>query len=204
MYRAIASAALVWISIVVVQAPQSEVGSGGQANPTITFETAKDLAGKGRLDQAMQQLDFLARQNPEPAGVERLRAMIFYQRERFPEAIEAFSKAAAQDPGDHESIEMQGVSLFRIGRIQEAIPLLEKARLGVERANIDPDYVLALCYADVQRYDDARHAFAAQYGFAPDSAEAHLLAGGSSCGESFATRPELKRQRRSPSIHRFR
>src|SRR6516225_809928 len=83
MYRAIASAALIWISIVVVQAPQSEVGSGGQANPTITFETAKDLAGKGRLDQAMQQLDFLARQNPEPAGVERLRAMIFYQRERF-------------------------------------------------------------------------------------------------------------------------
>ena len=179
MYRAIASAALVWISLVAcgTQTPQSEAGSGGEPGPTITFETARELAGKGRLDQAMQQLDVLARQNPEPAGVERLRAMIFYQRERFPEAIEAFSKAAAQDPGDHESIEMQGVSLFRIGRIQEAIPLLEKARLGVERANIDPDYVLALCYADVQRYDDARHAFAAQYGFAPDSAEAHLLAG---------------------------
>ncbi len=42
---------------------------------------------------------------------------------------------------------------------------------------MDPNYVLALCYADVQRYDDARHAFAAQYGFAPDSAEAYMLAG---------------------------
>jgi tetratricopeptide (TPR) repeat protein len=29
----------------------------------------------------------------------------------------------------------------------------------------------------VERYDDARHAFAAQYGFAGDSAEAYLLAG---------------------------
>ncbi len=72
---------------------------------------------------------------------------------------------------------MHGVSLFRLGRIQEAIPFLEKARIGVQGANVDPDYVLALCYADVQRYDDARHAFAAQYGFAPDSAEAYLLAG---------------------------
>ncbi len=179
MYRLIASAALAICSIAAcdAQTRQSEVSSGADANPPVTYETAKELAGKGRLDQAMEQLDILAKQDPEPAGIERLRAMIFYQRERFPEAIEAFSKAAAQDPNDRESIEMHGVSLFRMGRIQEAIPLLEKARVGVERANVDPNYVLALCYADVQRYDDARHAFAVQYGFAPDSAEAYLLAG---------------------------
>ncbi len=178
MYRLIASAAFIFFSIAAcgAQTQQSKANSG-DASPSITFETAKELAGKGRLDQAMEQLDLLAKQNPEPAGVERLRAIIFYQRERFPEAIEAFSKAAAQDPNDRESVEMQGVSLFRMGRIQEAIPLLEKARVGVEGANVDPNYVLALCYADVQRYDDARHAFAAQYGFAPDSAEAYLLAG---------------------------
>jgi predicted Zn-dependent protease len=165
------------MTICGAQAQQNEVSSGGDAGPAITFETAKDLAAKGRLDRAMEQLDQLAKQSPEPAGVERLRGMIFYQRERFAEAIEAFGKAAAQDSSDRESIEMQGVSLFRTGRIQEAIPLLEKARVGVERANIDPNYVLALCYADVQRYDDARRAFAAQYGFEPESAEAHLLAG---------------------------
>src|SRR5262249_40259117 len=139
------------------------------ASPSpFTFASARDLAARGRLDAAMEQLDQLGAQNPEPAGVERLRGMIFYQREQFPQAIEAFTKAAAQDPDDHESIEMHGVSLFRQGRIQEAIPLLEKARVGVQGANVDPNYVLALCYADVQRYNDARHAFAAQYGFAPD------------------------------------
>jgi predicted Zn-dependent protease len=124
----------------------------------------------------MAQLDQLSAQTPEPAGVERLRGIILYQRDQFPQAIEAFSKAAAQDPTDRESIEMHGVSLFRLGRASEAIPFLEKARATVESANIDPDYVLALSYASAQRFSDSRHAFAAQFGFAPDSPEAYLLA----------------------------
>lgn len=125
----------------------------------------------------MAQLDALTKQTPEPEGVERLRGIIFYQREQFDEAIAAFTKAETQDAEDKESIEMHGVSLYRIGRTPEAIPFLEKARTSVESANIDSNYVLALCYEDVQRYDDARRAFAAQFGFDPDSAQAHLLAG---------------------------
>jgi tetratricopeptide (TPR) repeat protein len=145
--------------------------------PAVTFEAAQDLAGRGRLDQAMAILDQLAAKSPEPAGVERLRGIIFYQREQFAPAMAAFTRAVAQDPSDRESMEMHGVSLFRSGHPAEAIPLLEKAHAAVETANIDPQYVLGLCYADVGRYDDARRAFAMQYGFAPDSAEAYLLAG---------------------------
>jgi predicted Zn-dependent protease len=125
----------------------------------------------------MVLLNQLAAETPEPAGVEHWRGIIFYQKEQFPEAIEAFTKAVAQDPSDRESIEMHGVSLFRTGRSHEALPFLEQARAAVEGANVDPQYVLGLCYTDVKRYDDARHAFAAQYGFPPDSAEAYLLAG---------------------------
>jgi tetratricopeptide (TPR) repeat protein len=158
-------------------AQEAKTPAPAAANQTPTFETAQDLAGRGRLDQAMAMLNQLAAENPEPAGVERLRGIIFYQREQFAQAIEAFTKAAAADPNDRESTEMHGVSLFRTGHSAEAIPLLEKARVSVERANIDPEYVLGLCYADVARYDDARRAFAVQYGFAPDSAEAYLLAG---------------------------
>ncbi|MGA2849498.1 MAG: tetratricopeptide repeat protein [Terracidiphilus sp.] len=161
------------------QAPQSPASPAVDApEPTPTqFETAQNLAARGRLDKAMAQLDQLAVQTPEPAGVERLRGMIFYQKEQFPQAIEAFTRATTQDPSDSQSIEMHGVSLFRMGHSNEALPLLEKAHATVERANIDPQYVLGLCYADVKRYDDARHAFAAQYGFEQDSAEAYLLAG---------------------------
>jgi predicted Zn-dependent protease len=161
------------------QVPAAPTQSGSDAaEPAPTpFETAKSLAERGRLEKAMVLLNQLAAQSPEPAGVERWRGIIFYQREQFPEAIEAFTKAVAQDPSDRESIEMHGVSLFRTGRSADAIPFLEQARAAVENANVDPQYVLGLCYTDVTRYDEARHAFAAQYGFAPDSAEAYLLAG---------------------------
>jgi len=156
-------------------APQS--GNATEAPTPSAFDMAQDLAARGRLDKAMAQLDALATQSPEQAGVERLRGIIFYQREQFPDAVDAFTKAVAQDPDDRESMEMHGVSLFRLGHSIEAIPFLEKAHAAVERANVDPEYVLGLCYADARRYDDARHAFATQYGFAPDSAEAYLLAG---------------------------
>jgi predicted Zn-dependent protease len=157
------------------QAPGDSSGSGAAA-PT-PFEAAQDLAGRGRLDKALAQLDQLAAQTPEQPGVERLRGIVLYEKEQLGEAVAAFTKAMEQDPDDRESTEMRGVSLFRLGRAPEALPFLEKAHTAVERANVDPEYVLGLCYADVQRYDDARHAFATQYGFAPDSAEAYLLAG---------------------------
>ena len=156
---------------------QNAPAAAGDTAPAPTFETAKDLAGRGRLDQAMAVLDQLAAQSPEPPGVERLRGIIFYQREQLSQAIEAFTKAVAQDPADRESMELHGVSLFRTGHPVDAIPLLEKAHAAVEQANVDPEYVLGLCYADVARYDDARRAFATQYEFAPDSPEAYLLAG---------------------------
>jgi len=159
------------------QLPQADASAASQEAPLPSFETAQGLASKGRLDQALAQLDHLAAQAQEPAGVERLRGIILYQKEQFPQAIEAFSKAETQDSGDRESIEMHGVILFRQGHSPEAIPFLEKAHAAVERANIDPQYVLGLCYADVGRYDDARKAFAAQYGFEAEAAEAHLLAG---------------------------
>jgi predicted Zn-dependent protease len=158
------------------QAPAVAIGDSAVA--TSTFEDAQQLAAKGRLDQAMNVLNQLSAQTPVPAGVERLRGMIFYEKDELAEASEAFKKAVDQDVGDHQSVEMEGVSLFRLGRAPEALPFLEKAQHEkVEHANVEPEYVLGLCYTDVARYDDARHAFAAQYGFAGDSAEAYLLAG---------------------------
>ncbi|HEY2470802.1 MAG TPA: tetratricopeptide repeat protein [Terracidiphilus sp.] len=177
MFRILSIAVLLAASHAAMAGPAPQQTSASANAPGPSLASAQELAGKGHLEAAMAQLDQLAAQNPEPQGVERLRGLILYQKEQFPQAIDAFTKAAAEDPDDHESIEMHGVSLFRQGHIQEAIPLLEKARVGVQSANIDPEYVLALCYADVQRYDDSRHAFAKQYGFEPDSAEAYLLAG---------------------------
>ena len=110
--------------------------------------------------------------------MERLRGIIFYQQDQFAQAVDAFTKAVAQDPCDRESMEMHGVSLFRIGHPRGSDSVTLKKRMPRWSAPTSiREYVLGLCYADVARYDDARHAFATQYGFAPDSAEAYLLAG---------------------------
>jgi tetratricopeptide (TPR) repeat protein len=160
------------------QSTESGIGIGDATTQKWTFEDAQALAAKGRLNQALIALNQLATQTPVPAGVERLSGIIFYQKDQLSDAVDAFKKAIDQDADDRESVEMEGVSLFRLGRAPEALPFLERAKLEkVEHANIEPEYVLGLCYSDVARYDDARHAFATQYGFGGDTAEAYLLAG---------------------------
>ncbi len=74
-------------------------------------------------------------------------------------------------------MKMEGATLFRLGKAAEAIPLLERAGGSTQQMNVDPQYVLGLCYLDTNRFDDARHAFATQYEFSPDSASAYLLEG---------------------------
>jgi tetratricopeptide (TPR) repeat protein len=137
---------------------------------------AQKLLDAGRLEEALKALDALALQQPEPAGVERLRGMAFYEQGQVQASAAAFERALAQDPADRESMQMEGVALFRTGKPAAAIPLLEKAHLSIARTNIDSNYVLGLCYLDTRRYDDARKAFATQYNFPPDSPSAYLLA----------------------------
>jgi|UPI00067954DD predicted Zn-dependent protease len=143
------------------------------AGPSLNH--ARQLWVQGRLDEALAETEALRKVNPEPAEVERLRGFIFYQQNKLSEADSSFALALQQDPKDKDAMEMRGVTLFRMGRAADAIPFLEAARASIPGANIDPNYVLGASYLQVQRYDDARHAFAAQYGFAPDSAPAFLL-----------------------------
>lgn len=138
--------------------------------------SAQKLIQEGRSAEALHALEPLAAQTPEPASVEKLRGMALYQQNKLEEAAAAFARASAQDPADTEAAQMQGVALFRLGRPADAIPLLERSHeQKIASANVDGNYVLGLCYMDTRRYDDARKAFAAQYGFPPESAEAYLL-----------------------------
>lgn len=131
---------------------------------------------RGRAADALKQLDALAGQKPTAAGVDTLRGTALYMQGKFAEADAALASALKQNPRDEEATQMRGLTLFRLGRPAEAIPLLEAAHNWTPETKTDPSYVLALCYIDTRRYDDARHAFASQYGFAPDSAAAYLLA----------------------------
>jgi predicted Zn-dependent protease len=173
-----------------------EVAQEVTPTPSTPLAEATELAAKGHLTQALARLEPLTKAEPEQAGVERLKGMILYQKDQLPEAAKALARAVSQDATDRESVEMLGITLYRLARPEEAIPLLEAADfVPVKGTNIEPHYVLGLCYTDVKRYDDARHAFATQYGFAPDSAEAYLLAARLFLRREFAAEAAVQAQK---------
>jgi predicted Zn-dependent protease len=134
------------------------------------------MIDRGRSEDALKQLDVLAAKQPVAAGVNRLRGLALYSENDFTDADVAFASALKQDAHDQESAQLRGLTLFRMGRPADAIPLLESASNWTSQTKIDPNYVLALCYLDTNQYDKARGAFATQYGFPADSAPAYLLA----------------------------
>ncbi len=144
--------------------------------PAASLVEATKLANTGRGEQALHALETLTVTQPHLPGLERARGLAFYSLDRLKEADATFAAALAQDPRDDESAQMRGLTLFRLGRPVDAISLLERSHKPGLQEKADPSYVLALCYTDTRRYDDARGAYAAQYGLPPDSAAAYLLA----------------------------
>src|SRR5580704_10093396 len=163
------------------QAPAQTPSISNAATVDAPAASSPDLAqlrlmiDRGHTADALKQLDTLAAQQPVPSGVNRLRGLALYSQNQFAEADVAFASALKQDPHDEEAAQLRGLALFRLGKPADAIPLLESAPTWSSQTKVDPSYVLALCYLDTRQYDNARRAFATQYGFPPDSAPAYLL-----------------------------
>jgi tetratricopeptide (TPR) repeat protein len=130
----------------------------------------------GHAEDVLNRIADLRSKSGDLPGLSRVEGLAFYAQGSLKSADAAFTRALAGDPKDVESKQMRGLILVRLGRPAEAIPLLESSRGQFANNTADPNYILALCYMDTRRYDDARHAFAAQFGFAPDGAEAYLVA----------------------------
>ena len=155
-------------------------GVGAQSSdapvPGTNLAEIKLLIDRGNPKEALVRLGALSAQTPKPEMVETLRGLAFYAMEDFLEADKAFATALQENPKDLEAVQMRGLTLFRLGKPAEAVPLLEAAHAWSSQTRVDPSYVLALCYLDTRQYDKARGAFAQQYGFPADSAQAYLLA----------------------------
>jgi predicted Zn-dependent protease len=163
----------------VKQTPDARSATAGAppADSSPNLIQLRLMIDRGHSLDALKQLDPLSARQPPPAGVNRLRGLALYSQNQFVEADAAFASALKQDPHDEESAQLRGLTLFRLGKPADAIPLLESAHDWASQTRVDPNYVLALCYLDTRNYDNARRAFATQYGFPPDSAPAYLLAG---------------------------
>ena len=181
LHRALTFAVLS-LSLVHAQVP-AKTPAASDAAPGSTSDTPSPnlaqlrlMIDRGHTADALKQLDTLAAKQPVPSGVNRLRGLALYSQNQFAEADAAFASAFKQDPHDEESAQLRGLTLFRLGKPADAIPLLESAPTWSSQTKVDPSHVLALCYLDTRQYDNARRAFATQYGFPPDSAAAYLLA----------------------------
>jgi tetratricopeptide (TPR) repeat protein len=115
--------------------------------------------------------------NPPAKSANRERGITSYRAGKLMDAERSFAAAMAEDPTDLESIQMRGLTLYRLGQPAAAIPFLERVRQYMPSANADANHVLGLCYMNARRYDEARGAFAMQYGVSTNSAAAYLLMG---------------------------
>src|ERR1700704_3599252 len=116
--------------VLLLSALSAHPQAANPSDPSPTAE-AQNLLDAGHLEQALKTLDPLSQHQPEPAGVERLRGMAFYEQGKIQLAAASFERAIAQDPSDREAMQMQGVVLFRSGKPADAIPFLEKAHLSI-------------------------------------------------------------------------
>src|SRR6201996_4026798 len=117
-------------------------------------------------------------QSATPKSNNRELGIADYRSGKLVEAERAFAAAMTDDPADLESVQMRGLTLYRLGQPAAAVPYLERVRQWMPNANADANHVLGLAYMNARRYDDARGAFAAQYGVGADTGAAYLLTGG--------------------------
>lgn len=141
----------------------------------ITVESARDLLMRGREQEAIGILRKLAAERPPTAGAYRELGIAYYRIGRLMDAETSFAAAESQNPKDLEATQMHGLTLFRLGRPNEALPYLKETRNFAGAADMDTNYVLGRCYISAQRFDEARAAFAAQYALDPQSGEAYVL-----------------------------
>lgn len=144
---------------------------------SMSIAIAHTLLERGDTINAIAMLEMLQKQTPKVPGISHELGLAYYRSGNLAEAEKAFAAAMQEDPADQESVQLRGLTLYRLGHPAEAIPYLEKIRKWTPNGNADANYVLGLCYMNAQRFDEARAAFAMQYGFAPDSGPAWLLMG---------------------------
>jgi tetratricopeptide (TPR) repeat protein len=160
-----------------VTASTPEVAS---ARPRVeaTLAAAQEKLAHGDTQEAITMLEKLvAAEGASAKGVQHALGIAYYRTGKLLSAEKAFARAIDEDPNDLESVQMRGLSLYRLGRPAAAIPFLERVKQWMPNANADASYVVGLCYLNSNRFDDARLAFANQFAVPPNSGAAYLLLG---------------------------
>ena len=155
--------------------PTGQDSPPAKQSPEEALASAHLMLEHGKPQEALALLEHLSASGGAGKGVQHELGIAYYRTGKLAQAEQAFGKAIKEDPGDLESVQMRGLTLYRMGRPADAIPFLEQMRKWTPNANADANYVLGLCYLNSRRIDEARAAFASQFGVPPASGPAYLL-----------------------------
>jgi tetratricopeptide (TPR) repeat protein len=149
--------------------------SAGASDASAQQARAMEQLGHGKSAEAIASLEALAKAHPDQKGLQHDLGVAYYRTGKLVEARDAFGRAIAADPKDLESVQLEGLTLYRLGQPAAAIPYLQRVREFSPNANADASHVLGLCYLNSRNYDEARKAFAAEYSLQPESGAAYLV-----------------------------
>jgi len=143
--------------------------------PAPSFAEARKLLQQGKYDEAISQLQALASQNPNLAGLAHELGAAYYKQGSYMKGAEYLKQAIQENPQDSEAVQLLGLSYYLSGRPADAIPLLEKVQSWYPSANVDASYILGHCYIQTRNYPQARVAFSRMFDVGPDSAASYLF-----------------------------
>jgi tetratricopeptide (TPR) repeat protein len=146
-------------------------------DPQAQLAEAQQKLQGGQPAAAIALLLPLTNATPPVKGAAHELGVAYYRTGKLTDALQALTQAEKEDPNDVESVQLHGLTLYRLGRPADAIPFLQRVRQWMPNADADANHVLGLCYLNSQQYDNARKTFAEQYGVPPDSGAAYLFLG---------------------------
>jgi len=139
------------------------------------FAPAKKLMEQGKFAEAVVALEDLGKSNPDLKGLSKELGIAFYRKADYINAVAYLQKAMKENPGDGETIQLTGLSLYLAGKPGESIPYLEKVQSWYPNANVDAAYILGVAYIQTKNYPQARAAFAKMFGVPEESAASYLF-----------------------------
>lgn len=163
--------------------------------PGKDLDRAEALMGEGKHDQAIALLSALAQKDPRAPGLEAKLGKAYYEKRDYQQAVIHLQRALEQRPDDGESTQLLGLSYHLLGRLPQAIPLLEKVQSWLPRPDVTASYLLGINYIQTYQYDKARAAFAKMFSVPADSPRAHLVLAQMMLRQEFEDKavPELQR-----------
>src|ERR1700756_1874200 len=120
-------------------APQPALAQTGaqSVSPADQFAHAQQDIKQGHLPEAIATLEKLNQITPAIKDVAHDLGLACYRSGKLVDARQAFNKAIQDDPSDMESIQMLGLTLYRLGEPSAAIPYLERVRQWMPHSDAD-------------------------------------------------------------------